>query len=252
MYMEDRHTVERNVIDGCHLLGVYDGHGGCSMADVCAAKFPETLKRLYRQVRQLPSTGKRAAMTRRMRQDVLLKAVAELDESGKDDLSCGSTLCAALLDPRTRELTAVNVGDSRMVMRKNGSVFQLTQDHDIDFPGERSRIHDLGGFIMRDELGCERVMGVLNMTRSLGDWHLRPHVSAQPCVSQHALSDDPEDFLVIATDGLWDVISNSEACRIVLECLQATPPTKNPSRVLVDEGVRRGSTDNISVIVAYS
>ena len=105
------------------------------------------------------------------------------------------------------------------------------------------------------------------MKFDLGDEHLKPHVIAQADVTVKARS-DLDEFIILASDGLWDFISNEEACKVVRFCLerQTQKSTIKKSSVITDENetksraavaaqslkriaMKRGSEDNISVIV---
>jgi len=93
-----------------------------------------------------------------------------------------------------------------------------------------------------------------------GDQYLKPFVSSKPEVAVNKRTENDE-FLVLASDGLWDVISNEFACQIIKRCLHGRMRRK--SQGVVSEGCRaaeaaavlaelamaRGSKDNISVIV---
>jgi protein phosphatase 2C len=69
-----------------------------------------------------------------------------------------------------------------------------------------------------------------------------------------------DEFLILASDGLWDVLSNEIACRLVRNCLRGRIPRQSPCSVtgttaadaaalLVEVAVSQGSKDNISVVV---
>ena len=103
-----------------------------------------------------------------------------------------------------------------------------------------------------------------------GDHYLKPFVIPKPeiIVSKRTSADE---FLILATDGLWDVVSNEVACQVVRRCLdgrikrrlQATlneskfSEVVNQSRAaeaaaaLIELAMARGSKDNISVVVVY-
>lgn len=249
--MEDRHNVVRDVARDTHLIGVYDGHGGHAVSDMCAGMFPSLLSVLlpaaYRDVNIPEGRECNAAL-----KDAIRRVDARAAERGVADF-CGSTVCMALAQPSRSNLTVANIGDSRMVLKSCGKMFALTKDHNPRHPGERARILRNGGRITTDLLGTERVMGALNMTRSLGDRYLRPHVSPNPVISKYSLQDGDE-YIVVATDGLWDVLSNTDVMHIVDAYfrIKGTKPDgampHNVARELVNVAIARGSTDNITVV----
>jgi protein phosphatase 2C len=113
--------------------------------------------------------------------------------------------------------------------------------------------------IQHDPFGTERVMGVLNMSRSLGDWSLRPYVSSAPVISRFKLKGD-EEYICVASDGLWDVMTDLDVDKIVSPFIRSREKKKqggnrskermNVAKLLVDEAIRRGSLDNITAIVS--
>jgi protein phosphatase 2C len=92
-----------------------------------------------------------------------------------------------------------------------------------------------------------------------GDYYLKPYVSAEPEVTAVERT-EKDEFLVLASDGLWDVISNEAACRVARSCLNGRAAAAFPESVsgctaadaaalLAELAVSRGSKDNISVVV---
>lgn len=139
------------------------------------------------------------------------------------------------------------------MLSRNGAAVRMSRDHKPHLPEERARIEKQGGFVL-NAYGCSRVNGFLAMSRAIGD-HLIPSVIAQPDVTilhRHPL----DEFLICATDGLWDVISDEEACVMTRKCLiraEAKGAKKLSSRVaanvLLKAALDRGSTDNITIAV---
>jgi len=90
----------------------------------------------------------------------------------------------------------------------------------------------------------KRVDGILALSRALGDNDLQPHVTYQPDVYYVDLLPD-DKLLILACDGLWDVVSNEEAVAIALS--YKTPA--QAATALRDYAHGLGSGDNISVVV---
>ena len=87
---------------------------------------------------------------------------------------------------------------------------------------------------------------MLAITRALGDADLKEYVTGRPFTSFVQLdSPDERDFLIIACDGLWDVVSDGEACEYIREVLDPM----QAANMLADFALEQGSTDNISIIV---
>ncbi len=166
-----------------------------------------------------------------------------------------------------------SVGDSRAVLSLRASfnttnaigASQLTVDHKASNELEQTRVRDLGGFIA-DIGGTLRVNGTLVLTRSIGDAHLAQYLSRTPHVismTKHEAkercghADDPDFpcFIILASDGLWDEISNEEAVAMVEIVIRRYGNNwreggfQEAAEILTQEAYVRGSTDNIGVCV---
>jgi serine/threonine protein phosphatase PrpC len=160
----------------------------------------------------------------------------EVDESLKKEVLiepvyAGTTACVALL--RENKLTLANAGDSRAVLaqKKNDiwTALDLTKDQNPDLPEEQARIEGMGGFVSPPpepglsarvwlDVGCTQIG--LAMARSLGDHAVKPiGVIADPVVTYHDITRDDE-FVIFATDGVWEFISSDQAVQIVANNLE--------------------------------
>ena len=112
---------------------------------------------------------------------------------------------------------------------------------------EKKRIQEAGGFIAFN--GVWRVAGILATSRALGDYPLKDRnlVIADPDILTFDLSDHKPQFLMFASDGLWDMFSNEEAVAYVRERLAADPSFGAKSITL--QAYYKGSLDNITVLV---
>lgn len=160
----------------------------------------------------------------------------------------GSTAITCLIRGNTAMIA--NVGDSRAVGSINGRAVALSVDHKPNLPAERARIQNAGGTVT-SMMGCHRVMGMLAMSRALGDVMIERYLSQDPDLTEQELGD--RDFIVMASDGLWDVISNQEVVHLV--ALEANKTGWSPDHLtaiankLCMEAFRRGSMDNITVVI---
>uniref|UniRef100_A0A0D9WH97 protein-serine/threonine phosphatase n=1 Tax=Leersia perrieri TaxID=77586 RepID=A0A0D9WH97_9ORYZ len=140
----------------------------------------------------------------------------------------GSTAVVAVVGP-TRVVVA-NSGDSRAVLCRAGVPVPLSVDHKPDRPDELERIKSAGGRVIYWD--GARVLGVLAMSRAIGDGYLKPYVTSEPEVTVTERSDDDE-CLILASDGLWDVVTNEMACEVVRACFRSNgPPSPRPNGVL--------------------
>uniref|UniRef100_A0A7I4BN82 protein-serine/threonine phosphatase n=1 Tax=Physcomitrium patens TaxID=3218 RepID=A0A7I4BN82_PHYPA len=93
-------------------------------------------------------------------------------------------------------------------------------------------------------IGTWRVGGVLAVSRAFGDRLLKKYVVAEPEIQDQLITSDVE-FLVLASDGLWDVVSNQDAVTMVQNVQDAQEAAKR----LTDEAYKKGSADNITCVV---
>lgn len=155
-------------------------------------------------------------------------------------------------------VTVANTGDSRCVISRKGEATPLTLDHKPIIYEEAQRIIRAGGFV-RDN----RVNGALNVSRTIGDLDFKrnselPHteqmVVATPDITDFELQDGDE-FLILACDGIWDVLSNQEAVDFVRKKIRQGQSLKSICEAMCDfclapdlKGMCRGA-DNMSVII---
>ncbi|XP_061638951.1 protein phosphatase, Mg2+/Mn2+ dependent, 1Lb isoform X3 [Phyllopteryx taeniolatus] len=257
-HMEDRYDVLADVINKTHpsIFGIFDGHGGEAAADYAKAHLPEALRQqllTYERERERnrekdkEKNGKTEGMSY---PSILEQQILMLDREMLEKLSAtyneaGTTCLVALLSDK--ELTVANVGDSRGVLcDKDGNAIPLSHDHKPYQLKERKRIKKAGGFISFN--GSWRVQGILAMSRSLGDYTLKNLnvVIPDPDVLSFDLNKLQPEFMILASDGLWDTFSNEEAVRFVRERLDE-PHFGAKSIVL--QSYYRGCPDNITVMV---
>ena len=161
--------------------------------------------------------------------------------AGREGLRDGTTAVVALVQDDT--LTVAHVGDSRGVLcRANGVSIAITQDHKPELEAEKKRIEALGGFV--SYLGCWRAMGILAMSRALGDLFLKPYVSAEPDVVALPL-DATDEFVILASDGVFDVFDNEQVVRIARSA--ASP--QEAANLLTSSAFHAGSLDNVTAVV---
>ncbi|MEW5311417.1 MAG: hypothetical protein WDW38_003133 [Sanguina aurantia] len=157
--------------------------------------------------------------------------------SSRDD---GCTAVTALLVGQ--RLLVANVGDSRAVLCRAGKGVALSVDHKPNSKDERARIEGAGGVVVW--AGTWRVGGVLAVSRAFGDRPLKRYVIATPHMRDEHLTPDDE-FLILASDGLWDVMSNQDSVALIRDVIDVEKAAKR----LTDEAFARGSADNISCVV---
>lgn len=166
------------------------------------------------------------------------KGIKKLNNSLRDDnVQDGATLAFVL--KTKKHLIAANIGDSRaLIIRKNGAPVTLSYDHKPYERSEMEEIRSRGSYVTEGRVG-----GILAVSRALGDFTI-PGVGSKPCINTYEIGE--EDFaLVVACDGVFDVLENEQVGKIVIE---EETPAKAAYRIR-NLAYARLSEDNISVIV---
>merc|ERR1711871_908660 len=209
-----------------HIFCVLDGHGevGHLVSKRCREVFKQYIKASNVDMKKAFS----------MMQNDLLEV--------NFDTRCSGATCIMIVYDGKGKLTSLNCGDSRAIIARRTDygkymAIPLSNDHKPDLPEERRRILSCGGHV-----GCRQVLVSngprgpitkptgpcriwyqhegdtlgLAMSRSLGDTVAhKVGVSAEPEILEHAIIADIDEFIIIATDGVWDVIDNNSAVSIV-------------------------------------
>lgn len=228
--MEDEHVIQDGFggVETQGYFAVYDGHGGKKAVEFVA----NNLHNYYLEFLENddPITA-------------LKKAYKKTDDRiGEEKIQfSGTTTVSALIriEDGVKKLYVGNCGDARAVLCRDGVAQRLTYDHKASDESETQRIIDAGGFVVMN-----RVNGILAVTRALGDYAMKDYVSGDPYCETHELS-ETDTHLIIACDGVWDVVSDQDAIDFILQfdsCQEA-------AKKLLRKSLKNGSTDNISVMV---
>ncbi|KAK4353806.1 hypothetical protein RND71_026000 [Anisodus tanguticus] len=257
-----------------HFFGVYDGHGCSHVAMKCKDRMHEIVKN---EVENGEAPWKEAMISSFSQMDKEVLDYSSGSTASGSDCRCelqtpqcdavGSTAVVAVVTPD--KIVVSNCGDSRAVLCRNGVAIPLSVDHKPNRPDELNRIQEAGGRVIYWD--GARVLGVLAMSRAIGDNYLKPYVISEPEVTITDRTDEDE-CLILASDGLWDVVSNETACGVARMCLQSRSspsPAGSPvnditvtgagessdeacsdaSILLTKLALARRSTDNVSVVV---
>eukprot|EP01117_Protostelium_nocturnum_P010884 TRINITY_DN3928_c0_g1_i3.p1 TRINITY_DN3928_c0_g1~~TRINITY_DN3928_c0_g1_i3.p1 ORF type:complete len:396 (-),score=113.26 TRINITY_DN3928_c0_g1_i3:584-1771(-) len=234
--MEDEITIVGQIGNFIEMdyLAVFDGHGGRDAATYASKHLHNILTDFISQDSNDLS-------------EKLKNSFLELQSRIRNEkISGGSTAIVALI--YKNECHVANAGDSRAVISEGKGVKRCSTDHKPEVPEEKERISNLGGCVtsvaIKGGKTIHRVNGILAVSRAFGDLILEPFVTAEPEVQSFSLGE--ETTFVLACDGLWDVLTDEEAIEIAKK---ESDPKKSAER-LVEAGIERMSTDNISVIVA--
>ncbi|KAJ6830286.1 putative protein phosphatase 2C 46 [Iris pallida] len=273
-------------------VGVYDGHGGPE-----AARY--VTNHLFRNLKKL------AAEHQGMSVDVIKKAYSATEEgflsvvrkhwlSMPQIASVGACCLVGVICNGI--LYIANAGDSRAVLgrwvrgEREVTAVQLSTEHNANRESVREELRALHPddpqiVVLKHKVW--RVKGLIQISRSIGDAYLKdaefnreplisrfrlpepfhkPILSAEPAIGTHKLS--PEDqFLILASDGLWEHLSNEEAVdivhnsprngaarRLIKAALQEAAKKREmrySDLKKIDRGIRRHFHDDITVIVLF-
>lgn len=237
-----------NNLHPINFVGVFDGHGGKLVSKYLKKKLPryflkKSITNIYHE-----------------KNNVVTSFFSKLYDNIQNKLKkdhlyasqhCGSTAICGIhyLDKKNNpNLWIINVGDSRAVLcnHKNLTV-PLSKDHKPNTPDERKRIHKLGGrkYIKFD--GTDWRIKDLSLSRAFGDVDTAPYVTHKPEVLKMKLNKN-DKFVIFACDGLWDVISNSEAVKFVNRKINSK---QNIAKILAERAIEKGSYDNVTVSILF-
>ena len=208
-----------------HLFCIFDGHGGNSTARLCVKRYPEIFKKC---LLENPFDYEQA-----LKKSFLLMD-KEIEKS--NGMEVGNTATVVFINNKL--LYCANVGDSSCCLIGKTAEF-ISVDHKCKNKKEAKRIEKEGGRIEEDRLN-----GILCITRGLGDFDLKNKgLIADPHVVKK-LIDHSLDYCVIASDGVWDVLSPDDVAKITQD-----HNIDDLAKIIVETAKNKGSEDNISCIV---
>ncbi|CAG8030780.1 unnamed protein product [Penicillium salamii] len=205
------------------LVGMFDGQtlgtGGSRVAKYLHENFTPTfsfeLKKLHRDQGESPLDALRRAFLA-LNKNMAGSAYRSIDDReirqyhrgsnaakllNQDDILSGGV--ATVLYLNNMDLYAANVGDAQAILiRSDGSMRTLTQNHDPAEPNERARIRAAGGFVSRNG----RLNDNLTVSRCFGHFPTMPAVIAAPNTMHVALTEQDE-MIVLASKELWDFVT---------------------------------------------
>mmetsp|Transcript_8276 Transcript_8276/g.11395 ORF Transcript_8276/g.11395 Transcript_8276/m.11395 type:complete len:301 (+) Transcript_8276:144-1046(+) len=243
--MEDAHYIEDAFNNNPEqaFFAVYDGHGGKECANFCAENLHKILKENldalgHHKIEKEPQSVLEVLKTTYLHTDNKIKEGGVPGHHGCTSVTC---FIAGSLKNSNRQLFCANAGDGRAVLCRDGKAIRLTEDHKVSNEVEAQRIKDVGGFIING-----RVNGQIIITRSLGDHLMKEYIIGEP-YTRHEVLSDKDTHLIVACDGLWDVVEDQQAVDFVLQHDSAS--ASDIAKKLLVKALQDGSTDNLSIIV---
>ena len=211
-----------------HLFCVFDGHGGDLTAKLCVKKYPEIFKKC---LLENPLDYEQALKNSFTLMDKEIEKIKAQE--------VGNTGTVVFINNKL--LYCANVGDSSCCLIGKTAEFITTEDKCTN-KKEKKRIEKEGGKIIDD-----RINGILAVSRGFGDFDLKnkglicePHIVKK-------LIDSNLNYCVIASDGVWDILSPEDVSKIIFA--HKDNNFNNIAKIIVETAKERGSEDNISCIV---
>ena len=268
---------EQETTNPCGFFGLFDGHGGSG----CANFLRDHLYTMLASNQYFKTNKMRALQESitRAEDKFEAKSLKEQDFSGS---------CALLALVEFDRLTLANVGDSRMLLHSSDiGTTALTTDHKPEHQKERERINRCGGQVYRTRTEStweilqpdgklhvsrkEQVQGPfrvepggLSVSRTIGDFKVKQYrfggqpgcVISEPEIREVTLTDKAE-FVVLACDGIFDVLENNEVTKIVRESLRISATRKYEARAackqacveVIEAAKNKKSKDNLTVVL---
>lgn len=243
--MEDIHTFVENFNNKLDwgYFAIFDGHAGIEASKWCGKNLHDVIEN------KMNSEGDKDI------REIFNEAFQEADKEINNKLSghsgCTAAVCLLRWEQQndvedglehSRMLYTANVGDSRIVLLRDSVALRLTYDHKASDVMECKRVEAIGGLVIKN-----RVNGMLAVTRSIGDKFFDSLVISNPFTTKIELT-SKDEFMIIACDGLWDVMEDQEACNFIVENNLSSDP-QMASEMLIEHALKLGSADNITVMV---
>ena len=257
-YNEDTITVTKMILNNdeneyVYFFGVYDGHGGKG----CSFYLKDNL---HKNIKDFSSIGIKLGIDET---EENFKKEEGLNENGEIKDSSGS--CGIIAMIKGKKCIIANVGDSRLVIFKNGKISFTTEDHKPDSEKEKKRIEAAGGKIYQTpsffplyqngkqiEIPWRVLPGRLSVSRTFGDIEAKEEkfggmkgvVVALPDITEIELNEE-YNFIVIGCDGIFDVLTNEE----LLECIKIVLKEKKMTEYINDDDVHELCGDFAAMII---
>ena len=242
--MEDFHYIKALLLKKifCSYFGLFDGHSGKEVGIYLMENLHKIINNNYLEKKDNQNTNNDNL------KNVVINSFEQIDKeinskNYKNETGSTGTILLLYKDPNSpsgKSLLCANVGDSKAYLITNQEMKLITKDHKCSDQNEVQRIRDKGGVVFR-----ERVFGTLMLTRSFGDKEMKKYgVLSTPDIYIKNIEKD-DIFVVIASDGVWDVVEENE----IFKMAQGGISSDDFSKKIVNLAKERDTHDNISCIV---
>lgn len=220
------------------IFGICDGHGGSNASAFVKANFNIYLKEALEGNNQEKLTDEGIFKALRACFQKL-----DADYTGSD----GTTATIAMI--LNGKIWVANVGDSRTILVKDGQATQASEDAKPSIGRYKKKIEGLGGLVIGN-----LVNGILAVARAIGDKEIvgaegECCVCPNPKTACYSLKDFKGGYLVLGCDGLYDIATTNEVGKAIQQMDEKRQSAEEMSRRLVFSAIKRGSRDNVSIVV---
>lgn len=236
MEMEDAHVCLTDFgMENWSFFGVFDGHAGPKVAEYCSKNLLDKILSCYKESKEEDDLERMKDSIRSgfLKMDIDLRGQSPWS-NGEDH--SGTTAICAMISPT--HIFWANCGDSRGLLCRSDGIEFATTDHKPFNMTEKDRIEKAGGTVM-----MQRVNGTLAVSRALGDFDYKRNagiddteqlVSPEPDVTIINRSEQDDEFILLACDGIYDVMSNDEVKGYVRHQLELEGELEDICSTLID------------------
>lgn len=245
------------------VFGVYDGHGGPEVSQLIKDKIIQVLQDdLNNHTAEVTSykkemlNGEYVFSPKNSPFTVALsETYLKLDLDAATTPKCGS--CAATVIVDGDKLYLANVGDTRVVLGTNSSEYQLTDDDKVSIPAVAKKVKERGLIILNGRI-ISSSHQAMEVASSIGDHDMgkindgTKVIPAEPKLHRIDLGSclvSGKNFLIIASDGLWDKVSNKDAVSLVRKLLDEGIDQQQIVNRLIQKAIDLGSNDDITIMI---
>ena len=241
-YMEDRFCIlvsfphnEQNK----SIFAIFDGHGGYQISNYLMNNFFSIFIKISEKCNNTNY------------EKILEKTFSHCDDEIKKiqgSQKMGSTATILLIVKemdqilgKQKVIYCANLGDSNCQLINKNGYKKITYEHRCSDEMEEKRIKKGNGSIINGRVG-----GNISVTRSFGDYNMRDcGLISQPYINKVVFNDNEKNFLVLATDGVWDFLNEEELFFSSINKDNSLDICKN----IMEKAKNNGSTDNMTCIV---
>lgn len=274
LYAKETFTKGQYILDKGHFIAIYDGHG--HYGGSAAYEVNESLMAYLEDNRSVLS----GLSTEKEIKDFIRNGFRQIQTKLSEEsiYRVSGTCCIGVLILESK-LYIISLGNSKAVLCTDGTTgpkaVELSRDQTLTSAEERDRITRQGLKIHKvkeqgKEYGAERLwtseegLGI-TVTRALGDWQVSKAVLNDPEIDEYEISTS-DRFVLLGSDGLWDVMSPEEAVKILNEKKRGKDGVdellnqakkrwrdriQKDKYIISDEPHSSGKTDDITVNVCY-